>query len=75
MSRRSASCSALAFGPNEDERFTEDDWQHAIGGMHFVLGIEGEVVAPRCGRHARAPYRRYAAADGLRRGGRHSTIS
>ena len=35
----------LAFGPDEDERFTEDDWQHAIGGVHFVLRLDGEIVA------------------------------
>lgn len=30
---------------DEDERFTEDDWQHSIGGMHFVLEDGGKVVA------------------------------
>ena len=35
---------AAAFGSAEEERFTEDDWQHALGGMHFVLDIEGEIV-------------------------------
>lgn len=35
----------VAFGDEEDERFTEDDWQHALGGRHFVLDVEGEVVA------------------------------
>lgn len=34
-----------AFGNEEDERFTDDDWEHAIGGVHFVLDIGGEVVA------------------------------
>jgi aminoglycoside 2'-N-acetyltransferase I len=34
-----------AFGSDEEERFTEDDWQHAIGGRHFVLDVDGEVVA------------------------------
>jgi aminoglycoside 2'-N-acetyltransferase I len=33
-----------AFGSDEDERFTDDDWDHAIGGMHFVLDVNGEVV-------------------------------
>ena len=34
-----------AFGPDEDERFTDDDWDHAIGGLHFVLDLDGEIVA------------------------------
>ncbi|MDQ3406801.1 MAG: GNAT family N-acetyltransferase [Chloroflexota bacterium] len=34
-----------AFGTDEGERFEEDDWRHAIGGMHFVAEVEGEIVA------------------------------
>jgi aminoglycoside 2'-N-acetyltransferase I len=34
-----------AFGPDEDERFGQDDWDHAVGGVHFVLDIDGELVA------------------------------
>lgn len=34
-----------AFGPDNDERFTDDDWDHALGGVHFVLDIDGAVVA------------------------------
>lgn len=34
-----------AFGPDEEERFTDDDWQHAVGGVHFVLDLDGEIVA------------------------------
>jgi aminoglycoside 2'-N-acetyltransferase I len=33
-----------AFGTG-DEAFTEDDWDHSIGGMHFVLELDGEIVA------------------------------
>jgi aminoglycoside 2'-N-acetyltransferase I len=33
-----------AFPPG-DEAFTEDDWQHAIGGLHFVLELDGKIVA------------------------------
>lgn len=33
-----------AFPPGE-EGFTEDDWGHSIGGMHFVLDVGGEIVA------------------------------
>ena len=35
----------VAFAPDEDERFTEDDWQRAIGGMHFVLDVDSAVAA------------------------------
>lgn len=34
-----------AFGTDEDERFTEADWDHAVGGVHFVLDLDGEIVA------------------------------
>jgi aminoglycoside 2'-N-acetyltransferase I len=34
-----------AFGPHEDERFTEADWDHAIGGVHFLLDRDGDIVA------------------------------
>lgn len=33
-----------AFEPDEDG-FTEDDWEHALGGVHFVLDVDGEVAA------------------------------
>ena len=33
-----------AFGNDEEERFTEDDWQHAVGGRHFVAELDGEIV-------------------------------
>lgn len=28
----------------EDEAFSDDDWAHALGGMHFVLDVDGEIV-------------------------------
>lgn len=34
-----------AFGSDEEERFTDDDWDHAVGGIHFVLDLGGEIVA------------------------------
>lgn len=34
-----------AFGTDLDERFTEDDWQHSVGGLHFVLDVDGEIIA------------------------------
>jgi aminoglycoside 2'-N-acetyltransferase I len=32
-----------AFGSG-DERFTEDDWQHALGGEHFLAELEARIV-------------------------------
>jgi aminoglycoside 2'-N-acetyltransferase I len=34
-----------AFGSDDDERFTDDDWDHALGGVHFVLELDGAIVA------------------------------
>jgi len=34
-----------AFGPTPEDMFTDDDWQHALGGMHFVLDVAGRVAA------------------------------
>jgi aminoglycoside 2'-N-acetyltransferase I len=34
-----------AFGPDEDERFREQDWQHALGGIHFVLELDGGIAS------------------------------
>jgi aminoglycoside 2'-N-acetyltransferase I len=34
-----------AFGSDEEEAFTEADWEHAIGGVHFVLERDGRIVA------------------------------
>lgn len=34
-----------AFGSDEEERFTDDDWDHAVGGVHFVLELAGEIIA------------------------------
>jgi aminoglycoside 2'-N-acetyltransferase I len=34
-----------AFGSDPEERFSDDDWQHALGGTHFVLDVEDEIVA------------------------------
>jgi aminoglycoside 2'-N-acetyltransferase I len=33
-----------AFGSDEDEAFGEDDWDHALGGIHFVLDLDGVIV-------------------------------
>ena len=34
----------VAFGDEEDERFSEEDWAHSIGGTHFVLDVDGVLV-------------------------------
>lgn len=34
-----------AFADDEDGQFTEDDWQHALGGRHFVLDRDGIILA------------------------------
>ena len=59
-----------AFADDEHGAFTEDDWQHSIGGTHFIAVVAGEIVCPRVGRRADAPRRWRAVADRLRRGGR-----
>jgi aminoglycoside 2'-N-acetyltransferase I len=33
-----------AFGTG-DEAFNDDDWGHALGGQHFVLDLDGEIVS------------------------------
>ena len=33
-----------AFGPEEDKHFGEHDWEHALGGLHFVLDLDGVIV-------------------------------
>ncbi len=33
-----------AFGSDEEEQFSDDDWQHAVGGVHFVLELDVEIV-------------------------------
>ena len=30
---------------DDGEGFSEDDWTHAMGGLHFVLDVDGELVA------------------------------
>jgi aminoglycoside 2'-N-acetyltransferase I len=35
----------VAFGSDDDERFTDADWDHAVGGVHFVLDLDGEIIA------------------------------
>jgi len=34
-----------AFGSDDEERFTDDDWDHAVGGVHFVVDLDGVIIA------------------------------
>jgi aminoglycoside 2'-N-acetyltransferase I len=73
-----------AFGSEPEERFSEDDWQHALGGTHFVLDVEGEIVAHAAvverelhvdGRPIRTGYvEAVATAPGHQREGYGSTV-
>jgi aminoglycoside 2'-N-acetyltransferase I len=47
-----------AFGTDEEERFGEDDWQHGLGGTHFVLDLDGRIVS-----HASVVQRDLQAGD------------
>jgi aminoglycoside 2'-N-acetyltransferase I len=35
----------VAFGDDEEDRFTDEDWQHSIGGTHVVLDQGGRILA------------------------------
>jgi aminoglycoside 2'-N-acetyltransferase I len=35
----------VAFGDEPDGRLTDEDWAHALGGSHFILDIDGEIVS------------------------------
>jgi aminoglycoside 2'-N-acetyltransferase I len=35
----------VAFLTDDEQRFSDDDWRHALGGVHFVLELDGEIVA------------------------------
>lgn len=34
-----------AFWSDDGEQFADDDWDHAIGGLHFILDLDGDVIA------------------------------
>lgn len=67
-----------AFGDDPEEAFTDEDWDHALGGRHFLVEVDGEVVAhaavvPRelhvDGRPIRTGYVEAVATDPRRQGG------
>jgi aminoglycoside 2'-N-acetyltransferase I len=35
----------VAFGDDPEERFGEEDWRHAVGGVHFVVDHASRIVA------------------------------
>jgi aminoglycoside 2'-N-acetyltransferase I len=63
--------------PSGEEAFTEQDWQHAIGGLHFVLELDGRILAHASvverelhvgGRPLRTGYVEAVASDPEQRG-------
>ncbi|HET7704139.1 MAG TPA: GNAT family N-acetyltransferase [Candidatus Limnocylindrales bacterium] len=73
---------AVAFGEEEGERFDDDDWAHAIGGVHVVLDVDGVIVAHAsvvereihvAGRPLRTGYVEAVATDPARQGRRLGT--
>ena len=50
--------------PEGEEGFTEEDWQHGLGGVHFVLDLEGRIVG-----HASVVERELHVGDRLLRTG------
>lgn len=71
-----------AFGDDEEERFEDADWEHALGGTHVVLDIDGEIVAHAAvverelqvaGRPLRTGYVEAVATAPDRQGGGHGT--
>jgi len=34
-----------AFGEDEEERFADSDWEHALGGVHVLVELDGVIVA------------------------------
>ena len=66
-----------AFGTDEDEAFTDEDWAHSLGGTHVLLDIDGTVVAHASiverelsidGRSVRTGYVEAVATDPDRQG-------
>ena len=67
-----------AFPPDDEEGFTEEDWEHALGGIHFLLEDGGVIVAHAAvvereiqvdGQPLRTGYVEAVATDPARQGG------
>jgi aminoglycoside 2'-N-acetyltransferase I len=68
----------VAFGDDPEEAFSDEDWEHALGGRHFLVELDGDVVAhaavvPRelhvHGTPVRTGYVEAVATDPSRQGG------
>jgi aminoglycoside 2'-N-acetyltransferase I len=66
-----------AFGDDPEERFTDDDWEHALGGRHFLAQDDGVIVGHAsvvarelhvAGRPLRTGYVEAVAIDPARHG-------
>jgi hypothetical protein len=57
-----------AFGDDPDERFGENDWQHALGGTQVVLNVDGAIVGRAAVVGAPAANRRSGVHHRVRRG-------
>lgn len=67
----------------DSEGFTEDDWQHALGGRHFVVEDDGRILSHAAvveraieigGRRLRAAYVEAVATSPERQGRGHGTL-
>jgi aminoglycoside 2'-N-acetyltransferase I len=72
-----------AFGPDEEKHFTDDDWDHALGGVHFVLDMAGVIVTHAAvverrlwvaGRPLRTGYVEAVATAPAHQGAGHGTL-
>jgi aminoglycoside 2'-N-acetyltransferase I len=50
--------------PDPDDAFSDDDWQHAVGGTHVIAAVDGRIVS-----HAAVVERRIQIGDTWRRVG------
>jgi aminoglycoside 2'-N-acetyltransferase I len=73
----------VAFGTGEGA-FGDDDWAHALGGTHFVLDLEGEIISHASvveraleigGRPYRTGYVESVATAPERQGRGHGTVA
>lgn len=74
----------LAFGDDEEERFTDADWAHALGGVHVVVEVDGVILAHAAvverelhvaGRPLRTGYVEAVATTPQRQGGGLGTLA
>jgi aminoglycoside 2'-N-acetyltransferase I len=72
----------VAFGTGE-QAFADEDWAHALGGLHVVLDLDGEIISHASvveraleigGRPYRTGYVEAVATDPRRQGQGHGTL-